>query len=151
MYSEFAPVLVFMLLGVVFVAGSLVFGWFVRSSKPNPAKNSIYECGEPTIGSAWIRYNSRFYNVALVYLLFDVEVVVLVPIALVLRELAISGTAMVAVIGLLAFLILLVVGLAYEWFWGNLDWIGETGSHAAQEPQEEINTSVETIYRDIRA
>lgn len=140
-----------MLLGVVFVAGSLVFGWFVRLSKPSPAKNSIYECGEPTIGSAWIRYNSRFYNVALVYLLFDVEVVVLVPIALVMRELAVSGTVLVSVIALLAFLILLVVGLAYEWFWGNLDWIGETGAHAPQEQEPEPNTSVETAYRDIRA
>ena len=130
LYFEFGAVLIFMLLGVGFVAGGLIFGWFVRPRKPSPEKNAIYECGEPTIGSAWIRYNSRFYNVALVYLLFDVEVVVLAPVALVLRDLAISGTAWAALVGILVFLALLVLGLAYEWLNGNLDWIGETWSPA---------------------
>jgi len=131
MYFEFAAVLVFMLLGVVFLAGSLIFGWFVRPSKPTPEKSTIYECGEPTIGSAWVRYNSRFYTVALVYLLFDVEVVVLVPAALVLREMAGAGRAWAAVVGLLVFLGMLALGLAYEWYYGNLDWIGETGMSVA--------------------
>ena len=90
MYMEFAAVLVFMLLGTAFVLGGLIAGWFLRRSLPSRNKNAIYECGEPTIGSAWIRYNSRFYTVALVYLLFDVEVVVLVPAALVLRSLALE-------------------------------------------------------------
>ena len=131
LYFEFGAVLIFMLLGVGFVAGGLIFGWFVRPRNPSAEKNAIYECGEPTIGSAWIRYNSRFYNVALVYLLFDVEVVVLAPVALVLRDLAISGTAWVALVGILVFLALLVLGLAYEWLNGNLDWIGETWSPTA--------------------
>jgi len=131
MYFEFAAVLVFMLLGVVFLAGSLVFGWFVRPSQPTPEKSTIYECGEPTIGSAWVRYNSRFYTVALVYLLFDVEVVVLVPAALVLREMAGAGRAWAGVVGLLVFLGLLALGLAYEWYYGNLDWIGETSMSVA--------------------
>lgn len=125
MYMEFAAVLVFMLLGTAFVLGGLIVGWFLRRSLPNPDKNAVYECGEPTIGSAWIRYNSRFYTVALVYLLFDVEVVVLVPVALVLRELALEDAVWAPLIGLLVFLALLVLGLAYEWFYGNLDWIGE--------------------------
>jgi len=128
MYFEFAAVLVFMLLGTLFLIGGLVFGWLVRPSKPTPEKNEIYECGEPTIGSAWIRYNSRFYTVALVYLLFDVEVVILVPAALVLREMAGIGIAWSALVGLLVFLLVLALGLAYEWHYGNLDWIGETGT-----------------------
>ena len=126
MYIEFASVLVFLALGFVFVVGSLLFGWLVRLSRPTPDKRRIYECGEPTIGSAWIRYNSRFYTVALVYLLFDVEVVVLVPAALVLREFAGAGMAFAALIGVLVFLGVLALGLAYEWANGNLDWIGET-------------------------
>lgn len=128
MYFEFGAVLVFVLLGIAFVAGSLIAGWFVRPNKPDPEKTTIYECGEPTIGTAWIRYNSRFYTVALVYLLFDVEVVVLVPVALVLRELAGIGYGWTALIGVLAFLAVLTLGLAYEWFYGNLDWIGETAA-----------------------
>ena len=73
MYVEFATVLVFLLLGGAFVVAPLVAGWFVRPSNPTKDKTTIYECGEPTVGSAWVRYNSRFYTVALVYLLFDVE------------------------------------------------------------------------------
>jgi len=130
MYFEFAAVLIFMLLGTLFLIGGLVFGWLVRQSKPTPEKNTIYECGEPTIGPAWIRYNSRFYTVALVYLLFDVEVVILVPAALVFREMAGAGVAWSALAGLLVFLLVLALGLAYEWYYGNLDWIGETGGAA---------------------
>jgi NADH-quinone oxidoreductase subunit A len=133
MYIEFASVLVFLTLGFAFVAGSLVFGWFVRLSRPSRDKSRIYECGEPTIGSAWIRYNSRFYTVALVYLLFDVEVVVLVPAALVLREFAGAGTAFAALVGLLVFLGVLGLGLAYEWANGNLDWIGTTWAPESEE------------------
>lgn len=126
MYVEFATVLVFLLLGAGFVVGNLIIGWFVRPSHPTKEKATIYECGEPTIGSAWIRYNSRFYTVALVYLLFDVEVVVLVPVALVLKELAGDKVGWAPLVALLAFLAVLTLGLVYEWFYGNLDWIGET-------------------------
>ncbi|MBP8128128.1 MAG: NADH-quinone oxidoreductase subunit A [Candidatus Hydrogenedentes bacterium] len=125
MYEEFAAVVVFLLLGVVVVVATLLLGWFIRIQRPNTTKNAIYECGEPTIGSAWIRYNSRFYTVALVYLLFDVEVVVLVPAALVLKEMAAAGAGWVPLGALLLFMLLLVLGLAYEWRYGNLDWIGE--------------------------
>lgn len=125
MYAEFAAVIIFLILGVVFVVGTLLLGWFVRIQRPSATKNAIYECGEPTIGSAWIRYNSRFYTVALVYLLFDVEVVVLVPAALVLKELAVAGLGWAPLAALLLFMLLLALGLAYEWRYGNLDWIGE--------------------------
>ncbi len=64
MYYDFTAVLIFILLGSVFVIGSLLFGWLVRPRKKQKQKESIYECGEPTMGSAWIRFNSRFYNIA---------------------------------------------------------------------------------------
>lgn len=133
MYVEFAAVLFFILLGTAFTAGALIAGWFVRPSKPSADKEAIYECGEPTIGSAWIRYNSRFYTVALVYLLFDVEVVILVPIALVLRQSARSGLGWAPLAAVLVFLAVLTLGLAYEWYYGNLDWIGETTNLAGDE------------------
>jgi NADH-quinone oxidoreductase subunit A len=148
MIEDFAAVLVFALLGAAFVFGSLFMGWLVRPRKPNPEKQTIYECGEPTIGSTWIRFNSRFYTVALVYLLFDVEVVVLVPAMLVLRETVKVGHGAMALAALLPFLALLVLGLAYEWYYGNLDWIRsseelqpESGAPAAHESTivEEFN------------
>lgn len=133
MYAEFAEVLIFISIGVVVVVGTLILGWFLRSQRPGETKNAIYECGEPTIGSAWIRYNSRFYTVALVYLLFDVEVVLMVPAALVLRSFAERGAALWPLLALLLFVLLLVLGLAYEWRFGNLDWIGEQLDKAGED------------------
>lgn len=126
MFNQFAAVLIFILLAIAFVVGSLVSGWFIRLSRPGGQKHTVYECGEPTIGSSWIRYNSRFYNIGLVFLLFDVEVVLLIPAVLMLRGMAASGEALAAVSALLIFLGLLIVGLVYEWYWGNLDWIRDT-------------------------
>jgi NADH-quinone oxidoreductase subunit A len=134
MYFEFTAVLVFMALGTAFLVGGLVFGWLVRPSNPSSEKSTIYECGEPTIGSAWIRFNSRFYTIALVYLLFDVEVVILVPTALVLRELAGSGKGFASLVALLVFIAILALGLAYEWFNGNLNWISTTDDSPEMTP-----------------
>ena len=115
----------FLLLGTAMVGGTILAGWLVRLQRPSAVKSAIYECGEPTIGSAWIRYNSRFYNVALVYLLFDVEVVILVPTALVLKKMAAAGQGWEALGALMIFMFLLVLGLVYEWRCGNLEWITE--------------------------
>jgi NADH-quinone oxidoreductase subunit A len=135
-YAEFAAVLIFLLLGVAFVVGNLALGWMIRPIKPNRDKNRVYECGEPTVGSAWIRYNSRFYTVALVYLLFDVEVVVMLPAALVLRELAKQGVGVAPLVALLVFLFVLTLGLAYEWFYGNLNWIRAVDKEPGDESPE---------------
>jgi len=129
MYNQFAAVIIFIFVAIAFVVGSMIMGAIIRRSKKSAAKEAIYECGEPTIGPAWVRYNNRFYNIALVYLLFDVEVVVLIPAALALKGMAGTSAALVGVIGLLVFIAVLVVGLAYEWFCGNLNWIrNESGS-----------------------
>jgi NADH-quinone oxidoreductase subunit A len=123
MYNQFGTVIVFTFLGAAFVFGSLIFGYFIRLRRAGGQKHEVYECGEPTIGDSWIRYNSRFYNVALVYLLFDVEVVLLIPAVMVLKDLKHERLAVAPLLALLAFLGLLILGLAYEWFYGNLDWI----------------------------
>lgn len=123
MYHEFGAVLVFIFVGTGFVIAGLLAGALIRLKRKHGEKHSTYECGEPTIGSSWIRFNSRFYNIALVYLLFDVEVVVLVPAMLVFRERVLKGSGAAPLAVLLVFLLLLTIGLAYEWFYGNLDWI----------------------------
>lgn len=133
MYADFAAVLVFVLLGVAFVFGNLFIGYLARPKTHEQEKQTVYECGEPTIGSPWIRFNSRFYTVALVYLLFDVEVVVLLPAMLVLKELKAAGLGLAALAALMGFLLLLILGLAYEWYYGNLDWI--RGSEDDEEPE----------------
>lgn len=117
MISEFGIVLLFFLLGAVFVGVAMVAASVVRPSKPNAIKNSTYECGEIPIGEPWIRFNVRFYVVALVFLLFDVEVVFLLPWAMVYKQLG-----WFAFIEMIVFVVILLAGFAYVWAKGDLDW-----------------------------
>src|SRR3989304_1057213 len=87
MISDFGMVLLFLIVGFVFVALGLITSAIIRPHHPNPVKQSTYECGEELIsGSPWIKFNIRFYVVALVFLLFDVEIVFLLPWAVVFKE-----------------------------------------------------------------
>jgi NADH-quinone oxidoreductase subunit A len=117
MLTEFGKVFIFFVLGVVFVAAGLLAAWVLRPHKPYPEKNATYECGEEPIGSAWIRLNVRFYVVALIFLLFDVEVVFLFPWALIFRHFGMFGF-----LEMVVFLVILLVGYAYVWVKGDLDW-----------------------------
>jgi NADH-quinone oxidoreductase subunit A len=78
-----AYLLLFVAVGVGFIFVHLMAGKFIRPNKPDPAKGTIYECGEPTIGSAWIQFDLRFYVVALLFVIFDVEVAFFFPWAVV--------------------------------------------------------------------
>jgi len=117
MLTEFGKALIFLLLGVIFVILGLFGAWIFRPRRPYPEKNATYECGEEPVGSAWIRLNVRFYVIALVFLIFDVEVAVLFPWALVYRQFGLFGFLEMAV-----FLAILFVGYAYVWLKGDLDW-----------------------------
>ncbi|HEY4611906.1 MAG TPA: NADH-quinone oxidoreductase subunit A [Bacteroidota bacterium] len=117
MLTEFGKILIFLILGIVFVAGGLIMSWILRPKRPYPEKLSSYECGEEPIGNAWVRFNVRFYVIALIFLVFDVEVVFLFPWALVYRELGLFAFLEMAV-----FLAILLVGFAYVWVKGDLDW-----------------------------
>lgn len=120
---EFLAALTFFVATLVFVYASLGVGALVRPRRPTRDKLRIYECGEPTIGSAWIRYNIRFYTIALVFLIFDVETVFLFPIARVFRWFVSERAGMVALVEVAAFVGVLIVALVYAWRFGNLDWI----------------------------
>ena len=117
MLTEFGKVLIFFIIGAAFVAAGLITAWLLRPHRPYPQKLSTYECGEEPIGSAWVRFNVRFYVVALVFLIFDVEVVFLFPWALVYRQLGLFAFIEMAV-----FLVVLIVGYTYVWVKGDLDW-----------------------------
>jgi NADH-quinone oxidoreductase subunit A len=117
MVSQFGIALLFVILGFAFVAIALIAAIVVRPSKPNPVKNSTYECGEIPIGETWVRFNVRFYVVALVFLLFDVEVVFLLPWAIVFKQLG-----WFAFIEMIIFVAILLAGFAYVWGKGDLDW-----------------------------
>ena len=117
MLTEFGKVLIFIIIGALFVAAGMFVAWILRPRRPYPGKVAPYECGEEPVGDAWVRFNVRFYVVALIFLIFDVEVVFLFPWALVFRDLGLFGFLEMAV-----FLVILLVGLAYVWVKGDLDW-----------------------------
>jgi NADH-quinone oxidoreductase subunit A len=117
MLTEFGKILIFLIIGALFVAAGLFTAWILRPRRPYPGKLAPYECGEEPVGDAWVKFNVRFYVVALIFLVFDVEVVFLFPWALVYRELGLFGFMEMAV-----FLVILLVGFAYVWAKGDLDW-----------------------------
>jgi NADH-quinone oxidoreductase subunit A len=118
MLIDFGRIFVFMIVAVLFVLVAIVAAKFVRPSRPSKEKLMTYECGEDTIGSPWVKFNLRFYVVALIFLIFDVEIVLLIPWALVYKEFGMQGFLVGAI-----FLILLGLGMAYEWRKGDLEWI----------------------------
>jgi NADH-quinone oxidoreductase subunit A len=117
MLTEFGRVLLFFLIGGAFVAIGLLTAWLLRPARPYPSKNATYECGETPVGDTRIRFNIRFYVIALIFVIFDVEVVFLFPWALVYGALG-----WFAFFEMLTFLAILLVGYAYVWRKGDLDW-----------------------------
>lgn len=119
MLSSFAAVLVFMVVAILFIVIVLQFARLVRAEgKYSPEKHIPYECGEVPVGSAWIQFNIRFYVIALIFIIFDVEIVFLLPWAVVFRNLG-----PFAFFEGLIFIGILVVGLAYVWCKGDLAWV----------------------------
>ena len=123
---------IFAVFGAVFVLLNLSVGSFVRPKAPNPEKSAIYECGEPSIGSSWVQFDLRFYIVALIYLVFDVEVALFYPWAVAYGSAAELGKEIgmtvaqvrsVAIVDMLFFFGVLMVGFAYLWRFGYLDWV----------------------------
>ena len=122
----------FVAFGAAFVFVNLAVGAFVRPRVPNAEKSAVYECGEPSIGSSWVQFDLRFYIVALVFLIFDVEVALFYPWAV-----AFGGAAnwvgeigmelfqirLIALVDMLFFFGVLLVGFAYLWRFGYLDWV----------------------------
>jgi NADH-quinone oxidoreductase subunit A len=123
-------VLTFTLVGIGFVVAVVaIVGRLLRpSSTPldEPAKQETYECGEPAVGSSWVRFDIRFYTVALIFLIFDVEVMFLYPWALVLKPLAVARLGAFAFLEVLLFLVILGAGYVYCWAKGDLDWVKPT-------------------------
>ena len=123
-----------MLLGFLLVCGAilavfLLVGKLIRPRVPHPIKPTTYECGERPFGPAWFNFNPRFYIIALVFLIFDVEVAFTYPVAVVFRRWIEQGNGYIAFIELAVFIGILLVGLAYVWAKGDLDWIRKLRRH----------------------
>ena len=123
MLFDFANVLVFMALGAAFVGVNLLIGRLLRPANPQARKLSTYECGEPASGSAWVNFNVRFYIVALIFIIFEVEIAFIFPVATAFRRWIESGRGMFAFVEILLFVGILFLSLVYAWVKGDLEWI----------------------------
>jgi NADH-quinone oxidoreductase subunit A len=165
--------LLFILIGFGFIYVHLVAGKFLRPIKPDPEKQTIYECGEPTIGSAWVQFDLRYYVVALLFVIFDVEVAFFFPWAIVFgnantlanERLAASSPrvmqarqdllpgetgelteetrenagrfARLALLDIAVFFGVLLVGFAYLWKRGDINWVRSTAAEKVAEAETE--------------
>jgi NADH-quinone oxidoreductase subunit A len=126
--SAFGEVLLYILAGIIFILVTLFVSKLIRPHRPNQEKLSTYESGEEALGSAWPQFNIRFYIIALIFLLFEVEIVFLFPWSTIFaNKQLIKETAGVwgwfALAEMVIFILVLAVGLAYAWVNGHLDWI----------------------------
>ena len=134
MLTGFASVLLFMIVAVMFLVGSLIFARILRyKGAYSPEKYISYECGEDPTGSAWIQFNIRFYVIALIFIIFDVEIIFLLPWAVVFKQLG-----MFAFVEGLIFIAILVVGLAYVWAKGDLLWVKAEDLEQPARPQQNL-------------
>jgi len=125
---EYVGVLLFLVVGALFVSLTLVVSSLVRPSKITREKIMSYECGENPIGTPWgVRFNIRFYVFALVFLIFDVEAVMLIPWAV-----AFKSTGMIGFVAGMIFIGMLVLGLADVWRKGDLEWVRDEDREAAR-------------------
>lgn len=126
--SEFGTILIFILGALVFGTIMLFVAKIIRPNRPNFEKLTTYESGEDTVGSAWGQFNLRFYIVALIFLLFEVEIIYLFPWAIIFGDKEmIEGTdwqwAWFALAEMFIFIFILALGLVYAWRKGYLDWV----------------------------
>jgi NADH-quinone oxidoreductase subunit A len=119
--DQYLPVLLFILVGVAVGVIPQVLGWLLSSglgfNRPDAAKNSPYECGFEAFEDARMKFDVRYYLVAILFILFDLEIAFLFPWAVALREIGPVGFW-----AMMVFLAILVVGFVYEWKKGALDW-----------------------------
>ncbi|SRR6266545_4695164 len=163
-------ILIFLAAGFTLLAANLVLGWFIRPDKPSPEKAEVYECGEQPVGPAWVQFDLRFYVVALLFVIFDVELAFFFPWAVVFGSAtraadesqpaevrveaaknlqpqggspvaappttAANKLAWLAFADIMVFFGVLLVGFAYLWRRGDLEWVRSTAA------QESVSASV---------
>ena len=117
MLENYFPILLFILVGLGVGVGPMLMGWILGPHRPDAEKLSPYECGFEAFEDARMKFDVRYYLVAILFILFDLEIAFLFPWAVVLEDLGLFGF-----ISMVIFLGILVVGFVYEWMKGALDW-----------------------------
>jgi NADH-quinone oxidoreductase subunit A len=159
--TEFGTILLFIIGTIVFLAGGLVTAYLIRPDRPNYEKLTSYECGEEPVGTAWGKFNIRFYIIALIFILFDVEMVFLFPWATVFGQKQLIDETnglwgYFALAEMFIFVAILVLGLAYAWVKGHLDWVKPDAkpvnftSPVPASLYEQLNTKQYAVNRERR-
>jgi NADH-quinone oxidoreductase subunit A len=117
MLAEYFPVLLFILVGLAVGVAPMVLGKLLGPNRPDPEKLSPYECGFEAFEDARMKFDVRYYLVAILFILFDLEIAFLFPWATVVNEIGTAGF-----LSMMLFLAILVVGFIYEWMKGALEW-----------------------------
>jgi len=117
MLAEYFPILLFILVGLAVGAAPMVLGWLLAPHRPDPEKLSPYECGFEAFEDARMKFDVRYYLVAILFILFDLEIAFLFPWATVINDIGMPGF-----LAMMLFLAILVVGFVYEWMKGALEW-----------------------------
>jgi NADH-quinone oxidoreductase subunit A len=126
--SGFGEILLFIVGGLLFIVATLFVSRLVRPDRPSAEKLATYESGEEPVGPAWVQFNIRFYIIALLFLLFEAEIILLFPWATVFAKKELIGQTngrwgWFSVMEAVIFIVVLALGLAYAWRNGFLDWI----------------------------
>ena len=117
MLENYLPILIFLTIGILVGGGALAAGFLLGEHRPDPAKNAPYECGFAAFENARMKFDVRYYLVAILFIIFDLEIAFLFPWAVVL-----DGLGIVGFVAMFVFLAILVVGFIYEWKKGALEW-----------------------------
>ena len=115
--DQYLPVILFIVVGAAVGIGPMVLGKLLGSNQPNEQKLSPYECGFEAFEDARMKFDVRYYLVAILFILFDLEIAFLFPWAVSLKTIGFAGF-----VAMMLFLLILVVGFVYEWMKGALDW-----------------------------
>ena len=117
MLAEYFPILLFILVGLAVGVAPVVLGKLLAPSRPDPEKLSPYECGFEAFEDARMKFDVRYYLVAILFILFDLEIAFLFPWAAVINDIGFAGF-----LSMMVFLAILTVGFVYEWMKGALEW-----------------------------
>ena len=125
--AEIGGILFFIVGAIIFVLGGLITAKLIRPNRPNSQKNTIYESGEDPQGDAWTNFNVRFYIIALIFVLFEVEMIFLFPWATVFGKASlvhnVPGWGWFTILEMFVFILILILGLVYAWKKDFLEWV----------------------------
>jgi len=142
MYFDYLNALVFASVGFVFVFINVIIGSIIRPRRKGTQGLEVYECGEETLGDTWIKFDIRYYTVALVYVIFAVEVGFLFPVFGVFGDIVsgeVSDIGDLALVHVLVFVVVLFFGLVAVWAKGDLDWVMHYDKAKAWSPSNPRN------------